>query len=166
MPSIEFSVADERDALTWFLDLQREALVRKLDGVSDRDARRTPTASSLSLLAILKHSAVWERRWFQVLFAGRDFPDEWPTVEVEEDADLVIGEEDTVAHWLAYYEEQVAQSRAVAAGADLGTLCARPEQARRGRNLRWVLLHMIEESARHAGHADIIRETLDGARGI
>ena len=161
-----FSVEDERSALNWFLDLQRDALVRKLDGVSDEDARKTPTVSSLSLLGILKHSGIWERRWFQVIFAGREFPDEWPAVPGEEDDDLEIGDEDTVARWLAYFEEQVAVSREIAAGTDLGTLCAWPDQAQRGRNLRWVMLHMIEETARHAGHADIIRETLDGSRGI
>lgn len=158
------SIDRERRLLSMFLDLQRAAVVRKLDSLSDEDARKTPTASSLSLLGILKHSAIWERRWFQIMFAGRDFPDEWPNVQGEEDDDLKIGDEDTVAQWLAYYEEQVAASREISADTDLSTPCAWPKQAHR--SLRWVMLHMIEESARHAGHADIIRETLDGTRGI
>lgn len=161
-----FSVANERDALASFLDLQRKALVRKLDGLSDEDARKAPTAGSLSLLGILKHSAIWERRWFQIAFAGSEPADEWPTDEDEgaENPEFAVGEADTVARWVAFYEEQVARSRVIAAGADLNTPCAMPKQARR--NLRWVLLHMIEETARHAGHADIIRETLDGSRGV
>jgi hypothetical protein len=73
-----FSVSNERDALGGFLDLQRDGLIRKIEGVSDADARRTPTASALSLLGIVKHCALWERRWFQVVVAGRRFPGEWP----------------------------------------------------------------------------------------
>ncbi|MGH3157594.1 MAG: DUF664 domain-containing protein [Streptosporangiaceae bacterium] len=65
---------------------------------------------------------------------------------------------------MARYREQIEESRAVVAQLDLGTACAWPKLAHR--NLRWVVLHMIEETARHAGHADIIRETLDGSRGI
>ena len=63
----------------------REALVRKVSGLSEQDARRAPTVSSLSLLAIVRHSAVWERRWFQVIFAGRPAPDGWPAVRGEPD---------------------------------------------------------------------------------
>jgi len=164
MPTPVFAVDDERGALNFFLDLQRVALVRKLNGLSDEDARKAPTISSLSLLGLLKHSAIWERRWFQIIFAGRDVPDEWPSVEGDDAVEFEVGDGDTVAYWLAYYEEQVAVSQEIAAGADLTTPCAVPKQAHR--NLRWVMLHMIEEVARHAGHADIIRETLDGTREV
>lgn len=158
---------DERDALCAFLDKQRAALVRKVTGVSDADARRAPTASPLSLLGILKHSARWERRWFQIILAGRRFPGEWPEEGAPEDfdEDFHVDEGDTVERWLAYYEEQTALSRELAAATDLAAHCAwQPGAAEY--NLRWVLLHMIEEVARHAGHADFIRETLDGSRGV
>ena len=165
MPTNGFSITSEREALCGFLDLQREALLRKIEGLSDADARKTPTVSSLSLLALVKHSAIWERRWFQVITAGREFPGEWPAVPTEpEEADLLVGEEDTVKYWVAYYQEQIEASRAVVAETGLDTPCAWPKLAHR--NVRWVLLHMIEETARHAGHADIIRETLDGSCGI
>jgi uncharacterized damage-inducible protein DinB len=157
--------ASEREALEAFLDLQREALIRKIEGLDDATARTTPTASSLSLLALVKHSAIWERRWFQVITAGREFPGEWPAVAGEaEEADLIVGENDTVDHWVAYYREQIEESRAVAASMDLDTPCARADIIEC--NVRWVLFHLIEETARHAGHADIIRETIDGSRGI
>jgi hypothetical protein len=123
MTTPQFATTSEREALCGFLDLQRAALIRKVDGISDADARRAPTASSLSLL-------------------GRD----------------------TVEHWVASFSEQASISRQITAERDLDTPCAWPPLAHR--NLRWVLLHMIEETARHAGHADIIRETLDGSRGI
>ncbi len=160
------SFATERDALGAFLDRQRSALLRKVEGVSDADARRTPTASSLSLLGLLKHSALWERRWFQIIFAGRVFPGEWPEESVPgwDEEDFRVDERDTVRQWAAYFEEQAAVSREIAAAAELDDCCAWPKQSHR--TLRWVLLHLIEETARHAGHADIIRETLDGSRGV
>ena len=160
----QLTTATEREALTGFLDKQRRAMVRTIEGLSDADARTTPTASSLSLLGLLKHSGYWERRWFQTIFAGHVSPGEWPdTPDGWEDDDFLVGEEDTVEQWVAYYWEQVAASRDITAASDLDTPCAEAESAHR--NLRWLLLHMIEETARHAGHADIIRETLDGTRG-
>ncbi|MFE2377445.1 DinB family protein [Streptomyces sp. NPDC059398] len=160
-----FSPPTERDALCGFLDGQRAALARKVTGVSDTDARATPTASALSLLGILKHCALWERRWFLIIAAGEIFPGEWP-LNGEQDTDLEdfrVDERDTVERWLAIYEERSAASRKAVAGMDLDAPCGWPQAA--DRNLRWVLLHMIEETARHAGHADIIRETLDGSSG-
>ena len=163
--SEKFSPTAEREALAAFLDAQREALIRKIEGLDDATARKAPTASSLSLLGLVKHSAIWERRWFQIVMAGRQFPDEWPNVKDEsEDADLMVDEHDTINHWVAYYREQIEQSRALAAEMALDTPCARPDLIEC--NVRYVLFHMIEETARHAGHADIIRETLDGSRGM
>jgi uncharacterized damage-inducible protein DinB len=159
----QFALASEREALENFLDAQREGLIRKIEGLDDERARKAPTASSLSLLGLVKHAALWERRWFQVVMGGREFPNEWPTVK-RGDADLMVGENDTVEHWVVYYREQIEQSRAVAASMDLDSPCARTDIIEC--NVRYVLFHMIEETARHAGHADIIRETLDGSRGI
>jgi hypothetical protein len=161
---MNWSPASEREALTAFLDKQRDILVRKIEGVTDEDARRTPTASSLSLLGILKHCALWERRWFQVIVAGRRFQGEWPEVRSNWRVDdFAVGPEDTVLYWLAYYRDQVAESRRIVAERDLGTRCADAKSA--DTNLRWVLMHHIEEVARHAGHADIIRESIDGSTG-
>ncbi len=167
---INKSPASEREALTSFLDKQRDILTRKVDGVADAQARLAPTASSLSLLGILKHCALWERRWFQVIFAGRTFPGEWPQAGRRVLlADFATGPQDTVPRWLIYYREQVAESRRVVAESELEAPCAFWPDYWSGRaedrNLRWVLLHHIEEVARHAGHADIIRETIDGSTG-
>jgi hypothetical protein len=97
--------------------------------------------------------------------AGRKFPGEWPEIDYTGMAeDFVVDENDTVQQWVAYYRDQIEQSRAVAASMDLDTPCARPDIVEC--NLRAVLFHLIEETARHAGHADIIRETLDGTRGL
>ena len=161
----DFAPSSEREALEAFLDTQREALIRKIEGLDDATARTAPTASSLSLLGLVKHSATWERRWFQVIAAGREFPGEWPAVEdAARDADLMVDENDTVDRWVAYYREQIEESRVVTASMDLDAPCARADLI--PGNLRWVLFHLIEETARHAGHADIIRETIDGSRGL
>jgi hypothetical protein len=163
--SMEFSTSNERDALAGFLDRQRDALVRKVQGVSDVDARRTPTASSLSLLGLVKHSAVWEARWFQGVVAGRPLPDGWPEQESPiPDEDFLLDDGDTVEQWVARYEEAAETSRQIVAAMDLDQSCARTDVI--DCNLRFVLLHLIEETARHAGHADLIRETLDGSRGM
>jgi hypothetical protein len=155
----------EREALASFLDIQRDAVIRKIEGLDDATARKAPTTSSLSLLGIVKHCGLWERRWVQVVVAGRDFPDEWPNVPYTGMAeDFVVDESDTVERWVAYYREQIEQSRAIAASTDLDAPVARADIV--GTNLRYVLYHLIEETARHAGHADIIRETLDGSTGL
>jgi uncharacterized damage-inducible protein DinB len=146
-----------------FLDKQRDILVRKIEGLTDDDARSAPTASSLSLLGIVKHCALWERRWFQVIFAGRSVPGDWPAVRSVIRADFEVGADDSVLHWLAFYAEQVQESRRIVASSELDERCALPGM--QDRNLRWVLMHHIEEVARHAGQADIIRETIDGSTG-
>jgi hypothetical protein len=161
---VNYAPASERDSLSDFLDKQRDILIRKIEGLTDEQARQAPTASSLSLLGILKHCGLWERRWFQVVFAGRAFPGDWPETRRPLRVDFEVGPQDTVQHWLAFYRDQVAESRRVVAAAELDARCALPEVT--DHNLRWVLLHQIEEVARHAGHADIIRETIDGSTGV
>jgi uncharacterized damage-inducible protein DinB len=154
----------ERAGLCEFLDMQREALIEKLQGLTDDQARMAATASSLSLLSLIKHSAIWERRWFQVIVLGRSFPGEWPEVRPQGvDPTFRLTDADTVETVVADYREQIAASQEILNSIDLDTPCAWPEMA--DQNLRWVALHMIEETARHAGHADIIRETIDGSRG-
>jgi hypothetical protein len=155
----------EYDALENVLDAQRIGLIRKVEGISDDLARQAPTASSLSLLGLVKHAVTWEQRWFQVIMAGRQSPDRWPEVTPEpRDAELITSDSDTVTHWIAVYRECIETSNAITAAMDLDAPCARSDLIEC--NLRYVLLHMITETARHAGHADIIRETLDGSRGI
>lgn len=157
--------ASERAALQNLLEAQRVGLIRKVEDVGDAAAREAPTASSLSLLGLLKHATTWEHRWFEVVVAGRPSPERWPEVAPEpRDAELVVDEHDTVSDWLARYRAQIAASDEVIAATELDARGARTDIVEC--NLRYVLLHMIQETARHAGHADIIRETLDGSRGI
>ncbi|MFI2611647.1 DinB family protein [Kitasatospora sp. NPDC018619] len=152
--------ADEPTTLLAFLDYLRAAVAAKLDGVSDEDARRPGVASGTSLLWLVRHLAVVEDNWFTWAYQGVG---EQPRDSDEEPLDGA-----TVAEELAAYRAAVERSNAVAAAApDLdrpGVRSLRPDAAE-GPSLRWVLVHMIEETGRHAGHADIIREQLDGATG-
>jgi uncharacterized damage-inducible protein DinB len=160
----QFALTSERAALENFLDAQREGLIRKIQGLDDSTARQAPTASSLSLLGLVKHATTWERRWFQVILYGRESGEDWPTVRGQNEVTFIVGEHDTINDWIEKYREQIEQSHAVAASMDLDSRCARTDLI--DCNLRYVLFHMLEETARHAGHADIIRETIDGSRGI
>ena len=153
----------ERAVLLEFLGYKREALIDRIQGLSEEQARMTPTASSLSLLSLVKHSAIWERRWFQVIVAGRTFRGEWPESRSDmDDSTFQLADEDTVETVVAHYREQIAASNEIVGTFDLDAPCAWPEMAEQ--NVRWVAVHMIEETAHHAGHADIIRETIDGTR--
>lgn len=159
MPSemtVSLTPTSAQGALENFLDAQRIGLIRKVEGVSDALAREAPTASSLSLLGLIKHAATWEQCWFQVIMAGRQSPDRWPEVMPEpHDAEFIIRDSDTVTHCIAIYREHIETSNAIAASMDLNAPSARTDIIEC--NLRYVLFHMIEETARHAGHADIIR---------
>jgi len=127
----------------------------------------TPTASELSLLSLIKHSAIWERRWFQIVVTGRSYPGEWPEVpDVESgelDATFRLTDEDTIETVVDDYRAQIIASNEILGSIDLDARCVRSDKI--DQNVRWVAVHMIEETARHAGHADIIRETIDGTRG-
>ena len=149
---------DELSGLAMFLEEQRAALLRKVDGLTDEQAKQHPTPSSFCLLTLLKHVAFVERRWFQLEIARRDIEGLWPPPDERE---LEIEPGDTIASVGAFYEAIIAENREILASVtDLDS-----RSAATGLNRRWVLLHLIEELARHAGQADIIRETLDGTTG-
>jgi uncharacterized damage-inducible protein DinB len=156
-------VPDERTGLVVFLDAQRRAVLGKLDGLSDDEARLAPTASTLSPLAIVKHLGYVERRWFQVTLAGRELPGVWPVEDWA--AEFRLDPDDSVESVAAFYRAMVADSAATTATfASPDEPCRHPEMTYL--NLRWILLHMIEETARHTGHMDIVRESIDGVTGM
>jgi len=99
----EWSPSSERAGVTAVLDEQRAALIRKVTGVSEADARLQPTASSLALLSLIKHCAVWETRWLGGVAAGQQLPDGWPEVD-EDDVEFLLREDDTLGLWLGRYE--------------------------------------------------------------
>jgi len=147
-------VATERDTLLALLQFQRESLIRKLQGVAEVAARQSPVGSGTTLLWLLKHLAQAETRWVVIRFAGQQ------TLLPED----TVQPNDTTASVIAGYRAAWAKVDAVVQGAHLDEVC-RGDDSGEPVNLRWVLAHLLEETARHAGHADILRELIDGSTG-
>jgi uncharacterized damage-inducible protein DinB len=158
MPLFARPVADERDGLLTFLAQQRDTLRAAVLGLSDEQARLTPAASTLSLGGLIKHCARTERRWVVAGIAGQPLPGLWPPEDWP--ADFRLEPDETLAGVLGYYAETAELTEQIVAAADLAAPPASDDRL----SVRWVLLHLIKETARHAGHADIIRESLDGQR--
>jgi hypothetical protein len=153
-------VASERPMLEAWLEHHRVTLLLKCEGLDDAGRQRRPVPTSLlSLQGIVRHMAEVERSWFQrVLAAEPDLPHIWPG----EDRELFPLDG---AGWdadLATWQAECAVSRAAAAGRSLDDTGLRFGEPC---SLRWIYVHMIEEYARHNGHADLIRELVDGAVG-
>ena len=146
--------ATERETLVALLQFQRESFVRTATGVDDDDARWSPVGSGTSLLWLAKHLAWAETLWIEVRFAGR-------SVELGDD---VVRDGDTMAAALDAYAATWDRVSATIAEASLDDVC-RDTGVESPVDLRWVLVHLLEETARHAGHADILRELIDGATG-
>jgi len=155
-------LADERDALTQQLDFHRATLLRKLEGLDDEPLRRPVTASGLSLLGLVKHLAETEQGWFLNIYGGLCEPDLFSS-DGDPDADFRVGPDETVDILVGQYLATSNRARAVVAAGGLDDVVTTPWGAEV--NLRAILLHMIQESARHNGHADIIREIIDGTTG-
>jgi len=151
---------DERVLLDGFLDQQRTVAVRKVHGLPDADASREVTSTGVTLLGTLNHLEWDERCWFGHHFLGEPPPPE------DTDASFAVRPGDTVEAAIARYRAACDESRRIAAAASLDATCAIEHWAFGTPSLRWVLLHMIEETARHAGHMDLLREQTDGATGV
>jgi hypothetical protein len=151
------STGSERAVLESFLDFQRASVVRKVLGVPDGDARRRLVPSETTLAGLLAHLALVEDNWFQRVLTGSAPPG------IGDDGGWAVSEEDTVRGLVAAYEAECARSRATAARYALDDTGTHPSLG--PVSLRWIYVHMIEETGRHAGHADILRELTDGATG-
>ncbi len=167
MPGLVGPVADERACLLAYLSQQRDALRYATHGLTDEQAASRPSVSELCLAGLIKHAARVERAWTTFLTTGDSGVFD-PGEDYLDGFRLVDGE--TLADVIAYAEEEARHTEAVVAGLDdLGTPLAPTENrvpwvpAGLVWTPRWVLLHLIEETARHAGHADIVRESIDGA---
>jgi hypothetical protein len=156
--------ADERTMLVAFLDYYRETMLIKLDGLTEEQARWTPAPTSNSLISMVQHLAWVERWWFAQCFGGMQLDDP-PGSDDDPDADFRVPTDRTGPEVAAFYRAEWERANTVILGA--ASLDDDSKIAARGspRSLRWILLHMIEETARHAGHADITRELIDGSVG-
>ena len=153
----------EKDVLKGFLQFLRETVIRKCEGLSDTQISSTPTVSSMSLLGMLKHLTIVERYWFQGVFLDADVDLPWS--EEDPDGDWRTHESDTAESAIAAYAAECEISDQILSEHELDEVAAWATSEEERRSLRWMLTHMIEETARHAGHADILRESIDGVTG-
>jgi uncharacterized damage-inducible protein DinB len=150
---------NEWTILTTMLNWHRATLYRKCAGLSDEQLRQHAVPSSdITLLGLLRHLAGVERWWFQVVIAGEDAPAPYDTDGFSK-LDESTGEQAR-----AVLDQHISRSREIAAARSLDDMGKHPRSGEEF-TLRWVLVHMIEEYSRHNGHADLIREAIDGEAG-
>ena len=159
------TVADERTTLEAFLDYYRSAVMAKVRGLSEEDARRRLVSSATTLAGLIKHLRRVEVSWFQHRLAqipSEDLPAlRW--IDDDPDGDFEVHSNETMESLIADYDAQCELSRQTAAKFQLDEVVPHPYLGEV--SMRWIYVHMIEETARHAGHADILREQLDGTTG-
>jgi hypothetical protein len=155
---------DERSVLLQMLHYTQDTAVMKLSGLSEDLAHRAPLAGSplMTPANIVNHLRWVERSWVNAdLFGGED---DGPWTEEDPDGEFRQGSELSVAEVIGLYEQEAARTRAAFAGVDLD-LVRQGERVRPPVTARWILLHLIEETARHNGHLDLLREMADGTTG-
>ncbi|WP_433282506.1 DinB family protein [Micromonospora sp. CA-244673] len=158
------ATVDERTLLETFLDFQRDALVRKCAGLTDAQLRLRPVPSSgLSLIGLVRHLATVERWYFQAVLADA-FPGDLFDLTDDPDAPFTDVAGTTGAETFALWRAEVATSRQLTAERPLDAVGRHPGTGST-LSLRWILAHMTDEYARHLGHADILREAIDGRTG-
>ncbi len=161
------TVADERSSLEQWLDYHRDTLLWKCSGLSAEQLRtRAVPASSLSLLGLVRHMTEVERGWFRKHAAGEEIGYLYCS-DADPDGDFDNVDEADAAADVETFRQEVAASRKAAAGLSLDKIveCQRHPHRHPQRDVRWIFQHMIEEYARHNGHADILRECIDGRTG-
>ncbi|GIJ76992.1 Protein of unknown function [Micromonospora phaseoli] len=157
-------VGDERTMLEGWLDYHRQTLLLKCAGLTaDQLRAATVEPSGLTLLGLVRHMAEVEAWWFRENFA-RESVDYPYVTEANPDADFDVSDADAETDFATYHRE-VELARAAVAGRSLDETFTEVGSKGRTFNLRWVYVHMIEEYARHNGHADLIRERIDGTTG-
>ena len=154
-------VADEKTMLAAWLDAHRATLLEKVAGVTEEQARWSPVPSGTSLFGLVSHLTATERWWFSKVAGGLDVELPWTDDNPEADWQGLPGA--TFADVVAAYEAECERSREVFAGLSLDAVSGPPEP---GCSVRWVAIHMVEETARHNGHVDIVRELIDGVVGV
>ncbi|MCU1391780.1 MAG: hypothetical protein JWM34_208 [Ilumatobacteraceae bacterium] len=155
--------ADEREMLSQMLEWYRAAVLRKVEGLSLRTARTSPVRTGTTLAGLLKHLAGVEDAWFDGRFAGSPEPEPWASMPPDDpEWDFTSALHDSLEDLTSLYRDACERSRRAADGHALDDMAV---NARRPFTLRFAYLHLIDETARHIGHMDILREFLDGTTG-
>ncbi len=159
------SIAGEREMLRAFLDYHRGTIAMKCEGLSDADLRRqSMPPSTLSLLGLVRHMAEVERAWFRRVIDGEDVPLVWSDA-----GDYQVAYDASASHRseaFGAWQAEVERSRRIEAAAESLDVVVHNPRWDEDVSLRLVMLHMIHEYARHSGHADLLREGIDGTVGV
>lgn len=156
--------ADERTRLDASLDYHRATLLGKCAGLTGEQlARRPVTSSALSLLGLVRHMAANERIWFRIRFAREAIDDLYQSPGHPDGGEFALADPAAAEADFAIYNEEVARSRLAVSGRSLDETFGDETVTV---DLRWLYAHMIAEYARHNGHADLIRELVDGVTGL
>ena len=159
------NVGDERTLLIQFLDFYRAELIDRAWGLDQDQLQQTLEPSSLSIGRLISHMAYVEHIWFRVRFAGEEMPGTFASLDwdADPDAEMTLSATWGLDRLITEFDAAVAFARRCTVGAtSLDDLSAGTNATGDHWNLRWILIHMIEEYARHCGHADLIRESIDG----
>ncbi|OAH15509.1 DinB family protein [Streptomyces jeddahensis] len=159
------TTAGERAMLEAWLEFHRTTLAMKCEGLDDEQLRRASVPpSDLTLLGLVRHMAEVERAWFRRVLANEDAPPIYYT-DADRDGDFHLTESDTREAAFPVWQAEIEAARALAAQYELDDLATGKHRSGEPFNLRWIYVHMIEEYARHNGHADLLRECIDGTTG-
>jgi uncharacterized damage-inducible protein DinB len=159
---------DELTTLRRFLDFYRAVMVRKAQSLTSEQLAARLGPSEMTIGGLIKHLAYAEDIWFDRRLVGHEWGEPWVTVDWDADPDWEFHSavDDDLDQLIGLYEQACARSRAaVDEIGDLDAMSKVPNRRGEYFSMRWILLHMIEETARHAGHADLIRESIDGTVG-
>ena len=148
----------ERSVIENMLDRNREALIDTVRGLSEADARQRLVTSLTTPISLIKHAAAAERIWFQRFWAGLD-ESECDGYSRRDEGTFAVADDESLTDVIAEFERASQRSRAIASGFALDATLVNPREGKV--SMRWTLLAMIEEFARHAGHGDILREQID-----
>lgn len=158
MTANRITVGTERAMLESTLDHNREALIETVRGLSDSDARRSLVPSLTTPISLIKHAAAAERIWFQRFWAGLPASD-CDGYSERDEGTFAVGDDESLTDVITEFERASRRSREIASRFGLDETMVNPREGRV--SMRWTLLSMIEEFARHAGHGDILREQID-----
>ena len=153
----------ERELVENMLDHNRAALIATASGLSEADARRRLVTSLTTPISLLKHAAAAERIWFQRIWAGLDEA-ECDGYSRRDEGTFAVADDETLADVIAEFERASRRSRAIASGFDLDETREIPSEGTV--SMRWTLLAMVQEFARHAGHGDILREQISASAPV